>query len=118
MPKYSFLDDYSEGCHPQILQAMADSNMVQQTAYGNDDYSERARESIRQHLSDKQTPVFFVAGGTLANIICISSILKPYEAVISANSGHIALREAGAIEATGHKIISVVSEIGCMPNRR
>ncbi|QLE78390.1 aminotransferase class I/II-fold pyridoxal phosphate-dependent enzyme [Francisella sp. Scap27] len=112
MNKYSFSDDYSEGCHPDILEALINTNLVQQTAYGNDEYSAQAKNLICKHFNRNDVAVHFVAGGTLANIICISSILKPYEAVISANSGHIALREAGAIEATGHKIISVVSEIG------
>lgn len=112
MNKYSFSDDYSEGCHPNILDALASTNLVQQTAYGNDEYSIQAKNLICKHFNRNDVTVHFVAGGTLANIICISSILKPYEAIISASSGHIALREAGAIEATGHKIISVASEDG------
>ncbi|MGQ4005886.1 aminotransferase class I/II-fold pyridoxal phosphate-dependent enzyme [Francisellaceae bacterium CB300] len=112
MNKYSFLDDYSEGCHPKILEALSDTNMVQQTAYGNDEYTNQAKTLISKHLNQDDTSIHFVAGGTLANIICIASMLKPYEAIISASSGHIALREAGAIEATGHKIISVASKDG------
>lgn len=112
MTKYSFLDDYSEGCHPKILQAMTASNMAQQTAYGHDDYSKRARALIQQHLDNKQTPIFFVAGGTLANIIIMASALRSHEAIISAATGHIAMRETGAIEATGHKIICVPSDDG------
>ena len=112
MSKYSFLDDYSEGCHPKILQAMTASNMAQQTAYGHDEYSKRGKELIQQHLDNKETPIFFVAGGTLANIIIMSSALRSHEAIISAATGHIAMRETGAIEATGHKIISVPSADG------
>jgi len=112
MPKYAFLDDYSEGCHPNILEAMSASNLIQQTAYGEDTYSARARTLIQQHLSDVETPVYFVASGTLANLIIVSAALRPHESVISAMSGHINLRETGAIEATGHKIISVPSEDG------
>jgi len=112
MTKYSFLDDYSEGCHPKILQAMTASNMSQQTAYGNDEYSERARNLIRQHLGNDEAAVYFVAGGTLANIIIMSSALRSHEAIISPETGHIAMRETGAIEATGHKIISVPSADG------
>ena len=112
MTKYSFLDDYSEGCHPKILQAMMASNMTQQTAYGNDEYSKRARDLIRQHLGSDEIAVFFVAGGTLANIIIMSSVLRSHEAIISADTGHIVMRETGAIEATGHKIISVPSVNG------
>ena len=112
MNKYSFLDDYSEGCHPKILEALNNTNLVQQTAYGNDEYTNQAKTLISKHLNQDDTSIHFVAGGTLANIICIASMLKPYEAIISASSGHIALREAGAIEATGHKIISVASKDG------
>ena len=112
MPKYSFLDDYSEGCHPKILQAMLQSNMSQQTAYGHDEFSERGRRLIRGHFGHSETPVYFVAGGTLANIIIMSSSLRSHEAIISAVTGHIAMRETGAIEATGHKIISVPSADG------
>ncbi|MED7788980.1 aminotransferase class I/II-fold pyridoxal phosphate-dependent enzyme [Francisella sp. 19X1-34] len=112
MLKYSFMDDYSEGCHPNILRVLNDTNHIQQIAYGNDEYSYHAKKLISKHFSKDNVAIHFVAGGTLANLICISSILKPYEAVISASSGHIALREAGAIEATGHKIISVNSENG------
>ena len=112
MTKYSFLDDYSEGCHPKILQAMTASNMTQQTAYGNDEFSERARKLIQQHLGNDEAAVYFVAGGTLANIIIMSSALRSHEAIISAATGHIAMRETGAIEATGHKIISVPSADG------
>ena len=112
MSKYSFLDDYSEGCHPKILEALASTNLVQQTAYGNDEYSEQARKLIRKHLGGKKFPIYFVAGGTLANIIIMSSALRSHEAVIAASTGHIVVRETGAIEATGHKIITVVSANG------
>jgi len=91
---------------------MVSTNLVQQTAYGNDEYSEQAKELIRNHLEDDSVPIFFVAGGTLGNITIISSMLKSHEAVISANSGHIVVRETGAIEATGHKIITVPSTDG------
>lgn len=112
MTKHAFLDDYSEGCHPRILEALAASNMTQQAAYGDDEYSENARRLIRSHLGVGDIAVYFVGGGTLANLIIIASALRPHEAVISAHSGHIALWETGAIEATGHKIISVTSEDG------
>ena len=112
MNKYSFLDDYSEGCHPRILDALNKTNLIQQTAYGDDAYSERARELIWEQLGGKDFPVYFVAGGTLANIIIASSCLRSHEAVIAAGTGHIVMRETGAIEATGHKIITVASEDG------
>ena len=110
--KYSFLDDYSEGCHPRILEALTQSNMLQQTAYGDDNYSAQARTLINKQLGAQDTPVYFVASGTLANLICIAASLRPHEAVIAASTGHIVLRETGAIEATGHKIITVTSNDG------
>lgn len=110
--RYSFLDDYSEGCHPHILTALSKTNLNQQTAYGDDEYSINARRLIRHELGTADTPVFFVAGGTLANIIIMASALRPHEAVIAAHSGHIVVRETGAIEATGHKIITVPTDDG------
>ncbi|WP_108859938.1 low specificity L-threonine aldolase [Ruegeria sp. Alg231-54] len=110
--KHSFLDDYSEGAHPQILAALAETNMVQQTAYGDDVYSRAARDMLRQHMGEAAPDIWFVASGTLANILAISSALRPHEAVIAPASGHIVVRETGAIEATGHKIITVPPEKG------
>jgi len=110
--RYSFLDDYSEGCHPRIIEAMARSNLVQQTAYGNDDYSTHAHQLIQQQLGGTDIPVYFVAGGTLANIIIMASALRSHEAVIASHIGHIVVRETGAIEATGHKIITVPTTDG------
>lgn len=110
--RYSFLDDYSEGCHPSILAALANTNLVQQTAYGEDDYSKHARTLIQAQLGKPDIPVFFVAGGTLANIIVMASCLRPHEAIIASHIGHISVRETGAIEATGHKIIAVTSADG------
>ena len=110
--KYSFLDDYSEGCHPNILKALSESNLNQQTAYGKDGYSEKARELIHSELNNPNASIYFVAGGTLANIIVLASCLRPHEAIISTSTGHIATHETGAIEATGHKIITIPSENG------
>ena len=107
MTTYSFLDDYSEGCHPEILHLLGTSNMTQQTAYGNDAYTIEARRLIAERCGHVDVPVHFVGGGTLANLIICAAVLRPHEAIISPASGHIAMRETGAIEATGHKIISV-----------
>jgi threonine aldolase len=112
MTIYSFLDDYSEGCHPAILDALQATNLEQQTAYGNDKYSIEARSLIAQACGIDDVAVHFVSGGTLANLLLCAAALRPHEAVISATSGHIALREAGAIEATGHKIITMASDDG------
>ena len=104
----SFLDDYSEGAHPDILRALADTNLVRQAAYGDDDYSADAASRIAARLGPTfKGAIHFVASGTMANIVSISSCLRPHEAVIAVGSGHIVVREAGAIEATGHKLITV-----------
>ncbi|CEJ80557.1 Putative Beta-eliminating lyase [[Torrubiella] hemipterigena] len=111
-PKYSFLDDYSEGAHPDLLRALVASNDTQEAGYGRDTYSQDARELIRQQVGCPEAGVFFVPSGTSANAISIASCLRPHEAVIAASSGHIVTRETGAIEAGGHKIISVVPQNG------
>ncbi|MFT5220054.1 MAG: threonine aldolase [Planctomycetota bacterium] len=112
MTRYSFLNDYSEGCHPAILEALVGSNLVQQSAYGDDQYSILARKLIGQQLGKETPPIFFVAGGTLANLIIATTSLRSHEAIIAASSAHIVVHETGAIEATGHKIISVPSADG------
>lgn len=110
--RYSFLDDYSEGCHPRILKALSVTNLTQQTAYGDDEYSVEAKSLILDQLGVPNTSIFFVAGGTSANIITIAALLRPHEAIIAPETGHIVSREAGAIAATGHKIITVKSPDG------
>jgi threonine aldolase len=112
MGTYSFLDDYSEGCHPNILTALARTNLIQQTAYGRDEYSQQAKKLIRARLNDPNAHIYFIAGGTLANIIVTSAILRSHEAIIAAETGHILVHETGAIEAAGHKIISMPSTNG------
>lgn len=106
---YSFLDDYSEGAHPRLLEALIRNNMPQQTGYGTDDYSNEARQLLHAqlHTTPDEVAIHFVPSGTSANLISIASCLRPYEAVVAVDSGHISCKEAGAIEATGHKIIGV-----------
>lgn len=111
-PKYSFLDDYSEGAHPQVLNALFASNATQEVGYGHDSYSEEARRLIRSHLGRDDVGIFFVPSGTSANAISIAACLRPHEAVIAASSGHIVTRETGAVEASGHKIINVAPKNG------
>ena len=109
--KFSFKNDYSEGCHPNILQALLSYNDDQQAGYGEDQYSLEAKKLIQQKIQS-DSDIYFVSGGTQANLIVISSILKPYQCVISAATGHILNNETGAIEATGHKILSIEKEDG------
>ena len=110
--KFSFKNDYSEGCHPNILQALLQHNLDQQAGYGEDEYSLKAKTLIREKINNADADVYFVSGGTQANLIVISSILKPYQCVVSASTGHILNNETGAIEATGHKVLSIETEDG------
>jgi len=114
MIRYSFRDDYSEGCHPSVLKKLEQTNLLQQIGYGDDEYCNEAKEIIKKQINNKNADVHFVSGGTQANLLVISSILKPYESVISADTGHINVHEAGAIEATGHKISYAVTEDGIL----
>jgi len=111
LKKYSFKNDYSEGAHPSILNRLIETNLDQQIGYGLDDYCNEARELIQEKI-DKKVDIHFVSGGTQANLIVISSILKPYESVIATESGHIAVHETGAIEATGHKVNTIATTDG------
>lgn len=104
--KYSFLNDYSKGAHPRILQALSESNDSQELGYGEDAYSTEASSLIKEQIKNPHASVHFVSGGTQANQVVLASLLKPYEAVIAAESAHINVHEAGAIEATGHKVLT------------
>ena len=112
MKKYSFKDDYSEGAHPEILDKLVAVNLQQSKGYGLDDFSLYAKENIKKVLNHTDATIHFVSGGTQANLIVIGALLKPYESVIAAETGHIAVHETGAIEATGHKINTVKTDDG------
>lgn len=109
---HSFKNDYSEGAHPSILAALSEDNEFQENGYGEDSFCKEAVRLIREKTKSPDAAIHFVSGGTQANLICLSSMLKPYESVIAVESGHIAVHEAGAIEATGHKINTVTSNDG------
>ena len=110
--KYSFKNDYSELAAPEILAALSTVGGKQLVPYGLDEYSIRAGDLIRAKINNKGAGVHFVGSGTHANLIVISSLLRPFEAVIAPDCGHISLYEAGAIEATGHKVLNVKSSDG------
>lgn len=112
--KYSFLDDYSEGAHENILNALMHTNMEQHIAYGFDEYSNEARKLIQKKFHNDNSSVFFVSGGTQANLTTISALLRTHEGVITSNIGHILGNEAGALEATGHKLISTNTNDGIL----
>lgn len=108
----SFKNDYTYGCHPNILKALTKTNLTPQPGYGEDEYSKQAKNLIRKAFSCPKASVSFVSGGTQTNLLMISSALRPYQSVISANTGHIFTNEAGAIEATGHKVHAAESTDG------
>ena len=110
--KYKFVNDYSEGCHPAVLQALQLSNDVQQAGYGEDTFSSHAANLIKKACSNPNIDVHFVSGGTQANLLVITAMLKSFESVIAAESGHINTHEAGAVEATGHKIEYIPAQDG------
>ncbi|ODA38847.1 aminotransferase class I/II-fold pyridoxal phosphate-dependent enzyme [Desulfosporosinus sp. BG] len=104
---YSFKNDYSEGAHPRILNSLLETNFEQIDGYGEDSYTLKAVEILKQRIGRNDIDIHLLAGGTQTNLIAISAFLRPHEAVIAANTGHILVHETGAIEATGHKIISI-----------
>lgn len=112
MKKFSFKNDYSEGAHPNILNALLANNDSQENGYGEDTFCQDAIQMIRKTFDNPHASVFFVSGGTQANLCVIASLLKPFESVIAVESGHICLHETGAIEACGHRINSVFSADG------
>ena len=101
-----FTNDYSEGCHPSILEAMAATNTEGNPGYSTDPHSAHAHELIRQAIGRPDADVHLLVGGTQTNATAIAAFLRPYEAAIAAASGHICVHETGAIEATGHKCIA------------
>lgn len=109
---YNFKNDYSEGAHQDILLTLTETNLEETAGYCEDHFSKEAAILIKKTMNHDNVDIHFVAGGTAANLIAISAFLKPYEAVISVSSGHIQTHEAGAIEATGHKVISVFNKTG------
>lgn len=102
---YSFLCDYSEGAHPRILDALIRTNLEQSDGYGLDDHCRNAAYFIQQKIGREDVDVHFLVGGTQTNFTAISAFLRAHEAVISAKTGHIYVHEAGAVEATGHKVL-------------
>ena len=110
--KYSFRSDYCELAHPEVLEAFCAVGKTQFTGYGLDEFSFRAAEIIKDMTEAPTADVHFICGGTHANLTIISSVLRPHEAVIATDKGHIFVHEAGAIEATGHKICAVKDSRG------
>lgn len=108
----NFNNDYTEGAHLQILKALSEANMEYDKPYGLDSYCEKAALLIQERLGTKDCEIFFMVGGTQTNATFISHVLKPYQAVIAAGTGHINVHETGAIEGTGHKVIGMKTTDG------
>lgn len=104
-----FNSDYLEGAHPKILERMLQTNLEQTPGYGEDTYCEQARALIRQRCQAPDAYVQFLVGGTQTNLTVIASMLKPYQGILCASTGHINVHETGAIEATGHKVLALES---------
>ena len=112
MSKIFFMNDYGEGAHPLIMQRLAETNLEHTCGYGMDDYSLRAQKLLVEKVGQPQAQVHMMAGGTSANMIAISAFLRPYEAVIAADGGHINVHETGAVEGSGHKVLIAKSKDG------
>ena len=108
--KIMLQSDYLEGCHPNILKKLTETNFIQTVGYGEDEICSEAKDFIKKHLKNDKVDIHFLIGGTSSNQIIIASCLRPFEGVISVESGHINSHETGAIEATGHKVISLTTE--------
>ncbi len=110
--KLYFTSDYQEGAHPLIIQRLLETNLEHSTGYGWDQYSESARDKIRKVCNAPEADVFFLVGGTQTNEVMISALLRPYQGVIAADTGHINGHEAGAIEHGGHKVMTLPGKDG------
>ena len=104
--------DYAEGAHPQIMERLLATNLEQHPGYGVDKHCEHARELVRAFCDAPEAQVHFLVGGTPCNLIMISAALRPHQGALAAQTGHIAVHESGAIEATGHKVLTLPSEDG------
>ena len=104
--------DYATGAHPQVLQALVDTNGMATPGYGEDPCCEKARRTIRDLCRAPEAMVQFLPGGTQANLTVIAAALRPYQGTVCADTGHINCHETGAIEATGHKVLALPGRDG------
>ena len=109
---FYFNNDYAEGCHEKVLQALIETNLVQTPGYGEDIYCARAAEKIKKLCSREDLAVHFLVGGTQTNLTVIDAALRPHQGALCAESGHIHVHETGAVEATGHKVLALPSKDG------
>ncbi|MBQ9974498.1 MAG: aminotransferase class V-fold PLP-dependent enzyme [Oscillospiraceae bacterium] len=109
---HSFKNDYSEGCHPRILEALTRTNLEQTVGYGLDGHCENAAQLLRTQFACPDADIHFLCGGTQTNLTAISAFLRPHHCVLSASTGHVNVHETGAIEATGHKVVTLPTPDG------
>lgn len=109
---YRFTNDYSEAAHPAILQAIAETSCEGNFGYGCDEHTARAAALVREVCAAPDALVQFLVGGTQTNLLAAAAFLRPHEAIIAAQSGHVCVHETGAIEATGHKCVAMPAEDG------
>ena len=110
----SFRCDYAEGAHPEILRALSETNFEQLDGYGNDPYTRRAKEKILKACHCPEGEVYFLVGGTQTNSTVIAAMLRDYEGAVAVQTGHIGVHEAGAVEYTGHKVLTIPQHLGKM----
>ena len=108
----SFENDYNVGAHPALLRRLGETNLDVQTGYGEDDFCRAAAEKIRAAIACPEAQIRFLVGGTQTNQIAIAGLLKSYEGVLAAETGHVSVHEAGAIEHSGHKVLTLPSHEG------
>jgi len=111
---YQFQCDYNEGAHPRIMERLMETNFEQTVGYGEDHYCEAARAAVRKAVGREDVDVHFLVGGTQANATVISSVLRPYQGVLCATTGHINVHETGAIEHGGHKVLALEAADGLL----
>ena len=109
---YSFRNDYSEGCHPRILEALSRTNLEQTPGYGLDPHCQQAAALIRAAIQCPEAAVHFLVGGTQTNQTALAAFLRPHQCALAADTGHINVHETGAIEATGHKVVTLPHQNG------
>ena len=102
-----FNSDYTAGAHPKVLERLVETNLEHTVGYGNDPYTAHAKALIRREIGCEDAEVMFLVGGTQTNATAIDGILAHHEGVLAAESGHIAVHESGAIEASGHKVLTL-----------
>ena len=109
-----FRNDYSNGAHPKVMEALCKTNLELTVGYGMDSYCQKAADLIRTLCACPTAEVHFIPGGTQANKTALGAFLRPWEAVIAPDSGHIQVHESGAEEFTGHKILTLPQHDGKM----